>query len=197
MPFRKRVIRRTRGKTAIKKSATLINNIGPSSTITAFILVQNTISRSLDGATVTVRDSQNTGVTANIGDLVKYINIRIQAGARDAIEPEDDTSGWLEWGVVKQKETFISPQLTNLGIQTLGDTLTKQFRGDQIMNGAIPVGGDIPNVIDIQIKVPDNFIKMQLGSSITLFCHYRSVNSASTAVDLINLTLSTQYKLYV
>ncbi len=185
------------GKDSIKKSATLIQNVGPSSAITTFILIQNTISRSLDGSTVTVKDSQNTGVTANIGDIIKYINIRIQAGARDSVEPEDDTSGWLEWGVVKQKETFLSPQSTNLGIQTLGDTLAKQFRGDLILNGAVAVGGDIPNVQDIIIKVPKIFNKMQLGSSITLFCHYRSVNNASVATDLINLTLSTQYKLYV
>ncbi len=185
------------GKDSIKKSATLISNIGPSSAITAFILIQNTISRSLDGSTVTVKDSQNTGVTANIGDIIKYINIRIQAGARDSASPEDDTSGWLEWGVVKQKETFLSPVSTNLGIQTLGDTLAKQFRGDLILNGAVAVGGDIPNVQDIIIKVPKIFNKMQLGSSITLFAYYRSVNSASTATDLINLTLSTQYKLYV
>ncbi len=193
----KRIIRRTRGKEPIKKSATLIEDTGPGAAFTTFILVQNTISRSLDGSTVTVRDNQNTGVTANIGDIVKYINIRVQAGARDAPEPEDETSGWLEWGVVKQKETFISPQKTNISIQTLGDTLTKQFRGDCLLTGAIPVGGDIPNVQDIIIKVPQNFIKMQLGSSITFFSYFRSVNSASTALALINLTVSCQYKLYV
>ncbi len=193
----KRIIRRTRGKEPIKKSATLIEDTGPGAAFTTFILVQNTISRNLDGSTVTVRDSQNTGVTANVGDIVKYINIRVQAGARDAPEPEDETSGWLEWGVVKQKETFLSPQKTNIGTQTLGDTLTKQFRGDCLLTGAIPVGGDIPNVQDIIIKVPQTFIKMQLGSSITFFSYFRSVNAASTALALINLTVSCQYKLYV
>jgi len=196
MPRRK-IVRRTMGKDPIKKSATLIDNVGPSSGITTFILIANTASRSLDGSAITVRDQQDTGTKANIGDIIKYINIRIQAGARESVASEDDTSGWLEWGVVKQKETFIAPLVTNLGIQTLGDTLVKQFRGDVLLNGALPVGGDIPNVADIQIKVPKIFNKMQLGSSMTLFTYFRSVNSASTATDLINLTLSTQYKLYV
>ncbi len=198
MPFRRRKIKRvTMGKDPIKKSGTLIASpIGPSSAITQFNLI-TTKPRSNTGSVVTIRDEQTTDSQANVGDIVKYINIHIQCGARDSVEPEDDTSGWLEWGIVKYKEVFILPPSTNLGTNTLGDTLTKQFRGDCLMTGNIPVGGDIPNVAEIVLKVPKANIKQQLGSEIILFVHYRSVNAASTATDLVAAILSFNYKLYV
>ena len=196
--MRRRIVRRTMGKDPIKKSATLIDNIGPSSTpLFSFLLIHVPIGRSNDGSTTVIRAGQNTDVTANVGDICKYVNIRIQAGARDSAAPEDDTSGWLEWGVVKSKEFLTPPPLTNLGTSTLGDVMTKMYRGDCLLTGAVPVGGDIPNSQDIIIKLPKIFCKMQQSSSLTLFCYYRSVNSASTATDLINLTASCQYKLYV
>jgi len=194
---RKRIRRATMGKDPIKKSGTFIASpIGPSSPITQFNLI-TTKPRSNTGGIVTIRDEQNTDSTANVGDIVKYINIHVATGARDSVAPEDDTSGWLEWGIVKYKEVFILPPSTNLGTNTLGDTLTKQFRGDCLLTGAIPVGGDIPNVAEIVLKVPKANVKQQLGSEIIFFCHFRSVNAASTAVDLNATILSFNYKLYV
>jgi len=185
------------GKDPIKKSGTLIASpIGPSTNPTAFTLLE-TVERNLDGQSQTIRDTQNTSTVANVGDIVKFINIHIQTGARDSEEPEDDTSGWLEWAVIKYKETFIQPPITQLGVKTLGDVCTQMFRGDCLMTGNIPVGGDIPNKEEIVLKVPKIMIKQQIGSRIVLYVHFRSVNSASVATDLNTSVLSFNYKLYV
>ena len=186
------------GKDPIKKSGTLIASpIGPATLPTAFTVIQTPLSRSADGQAQSIRDVQNTETTANVGDIVKYINIHVQTGARDSVEPEDETSGWLEWAVIKYKETFIQPPITQLGVKTLGDVCTQMFRGDCMLTGAIPVGGDVPNTAEILIKVPKIITKMQLGSRITMFVHFRSVNAASTATDLNTTVLSFNYKLYV
>ncbi len=196
--FHKRVRRATMGKDPVKKSGTLVASpIGPSSAITEFTLIKVGVSRSADGSSQTIRENQNTDSLANVGDIVKYINIHIQTGARDAIEPEDDTSGWLEWGIVKYKESTISPSNSQLGVKTLGDVLTQSFRGDCLLTGNIPIGGDTPNNAEIVLKVPKTMVKMQLGSEIRLYVHMRSVNAASTAVDLATAILSFNYKLYV
>jgi len=198
MPYRRKIRRATMGKDPIKKSGTLIASpIGPASAPNAFTLITTTLGRNADGDAQTIRDSQNTETVANVGDIVKYINIHIQTGARDSAEPEDDTSGWLEWAIIKYKEAFSQPTTTNLGVKTLGDVCTQQFRGDCLLTGNVPVGGDTPNNAEIQLKVPKANIKQQLGSKIVMFVHFRSVNTASTASDLNATILSFNYKLYV
>ncbi len=183
------------GKEAIKKSATLISLIGPSTPPDRLDLITVPI-RSTDGSTVPIRDDQNTGTDANVGDIVKYINIRVQTGPADETS-EDDTSGWLEWAIVKFKETSSSPGIANTGIKTLGDICMSKYRGDCLLTGAIPVGGDQPSVLDIALKVPKVFIKMQLGSKLSFFFYFRSVNQASTSTTLNRCITSTYYKLYV
>ncbi len=196
MPFRRKIQRKTMGKEAIKKSATLLAVIGPSTNpITDFPLI-SVPARNTVGQQVDIRDVQTTDVDANVGDIVKYINIRIQSGPTDET-PEDDTSGWLEWAIVKYRELITPPSNNQLGVRTLGDICTKMFRGDHLLNGAIPVGGDQPAVQDIILKVPKVAIKMQLGSAIVLFVHFRSSNNASVSTTLNDVVLSCQYKLYV
>ena len=196
MVFRKRIVRKTMGKEAIKKSATLLAVIGPSTNpVTSFPLIEVPV-RNTVGQQSNIRDVQTTDVDANVGDIVKYINVRIQTGPTDAT-PEDDTSGWLEWSVVKYRELVTPPSNNQLGVRTLADVCTKMFRGDHLLNGAIPVGGDQPSVQDIVVAIPKVAIKMQLGSSIVLYVHFRSTNNASVSTDLNDVILGTQYKLYV
>jgi len=197
MPYRRRRIKRaTLGKESVKKSGTLITSpIGPASPISQLILIDTPV-RSTTGSEIAIREGQDTGSSANVGNVIKYVNIHIQSGARDAVEPEDDTSGWLEWGIVKYKEIFTLPPNTNLGTNTLGDTLTKQYRGDCLLTGNVPVGGDTPNNAEIMLKLPKNFCKMQLGSQLVMYWHFRSVNNASTAIDLNMTVVSYNYKLY-
>jgi len=184
------------GKEAVKKSQTLIGVIGPAtSPITNFPLI-TVPERDVAGQPAVIRDSQNIGVDANVGDIVKYINVRIQTGPDDAT-PEDDTSGWLEWAIVKYREGFRQLPSSQTGVSTIGDIATRTFRGDCLLHGAIPVGGDQPSVLDIALKVPKVAQKMQMGSRIELFVYFRSTNSASVSTSLNDIALTTYYKLYV
>lgn len=198
MPYRRRIRRVTMGKDGIKKAGTLIASpIGPASPITDFTIAETPNARTSGGATQAIRGGQDTNEMCNVGDIIKYVNLRIQTGARDSVEPEDETSGWLEWAVVKYKENFFAPSSSQLGVETLGTVCTRAFRGDCLLTGAIPVGGDQPSIADIVIKIPKIWCKMQIGSTLHLFCHFRSVNAASTAVDLNTSVLSFNYKNYV
>ncbi len=198
MTFRRRRIKRqTMGKDPIKKSGTFIAGaIGPASVITAVTLNTTPLGRDSAGADSTIRDSQTTSNLSNVGDIIKYINIHLQCGARNA-SPEDDTSGWLEWAIVKYRESVVQPVNTNLGIKTLGDVCTQTFRGDCLLTGNFPVGGDTPNNAEITLKVPKVATKMQLGSAILIYCHFVSTNNASVAEDLASLRVSWNFKAYV
>ena len=195
---RRRIIRRTMGKDAIKKSGTLISLIGPSTAPIPQMDIVIVPERSSAGGITTIRDLQDTDVQCNVGDVVKYVNLRIQVGPHGPSgEPEDDESGWLEWAVVKRKEGTLQIQNTNIGTNTLGDVCTKTFRGDTLLHGAIPVGGDQPNVTDIVIKIPKIFCKLQQGSGLRLYFYFRSTNNASVATDLVGVVTSFYYKNYV
>ena len=194
----RRVRRLTMGKDSIKKAGTLIAIIGPSTNpITAFSIIDTASgARSSTGTEQIVTTQRDTGSQCNIGDIVKYVNLIIQTGARDET-PEDDTSGFLEWAVVKSKEATVAPVTTNLSILTLGALCTHAFRGDTLLTGAIPVGGDQPSVANIQIKIPKIFCKMQIGSTLTLYVHFRSTNMASVATNLNSCIMSYNYKCYM
>jgi len=196
--FRKRITRRTLGKDAIKKSATLLSQIGNGSNPLGFIMLDSVSTRSLTGETTTVRDSQDTGSLANIGDVCKYVNICIEAGNRADNSPnDDDNNGFLEWGITYQQETRSAPSNVQLGTQTLGDVLTKTFRGNCLLTGCIPVGSSQPIVQDIVIKIPPKYIKVQQTSRMHLWVYFRSVNSTDLRTDSIKIILSCNYKLYV
>ena len=196
---RRRIVRRTLGKDPIKKALSILGNIGPATNPNFELVIAEVAAGTRDssGATKNIREGGDTAATCNVGDIIKYVNLVIQCGARDASAPEDDTSGWLEWAVVKSKENRVVPQTTNLGTMTLGVVCTNAFRGDCILTGNLPVGGDQPNTVDIQIKIPKIFCKMQIGSSLTLYMHYRSTNAASLDTDLVRIIASAHYKLYV
>ena len=185
------------GKSSIKKSKTIIfSPVGPSSAISDLPIITVGGSRTPGGNANTILDNQDTGTIGNIGNILKYVNVTIQAGPRDET-PEDDTSGWIEWGFVKYKENFIAPTTSNLGTTTLMSTLTQAFRGDCLLTGCFAIGGDQPAVQVISLKIPEIFQKMQMGSELHLFMHSRSVNNASVSTTLHALIATTQYKLYV
>lgn len=192
---RKRIVRRTMGKDPIKKSITLLANIGSGSPVTAFEVI-SVPDRSAGGATQSIRDGQDTTSKANVGDICKYINLTIQAGNRDTnVEPGD--SGWIEWAVATTKETTPALAITNIGTKTLGDVSTQTLRGNSLLTGAIPIGSIQPIVQDIRIKIPKTYVKQQLGSSTMLFVYFRSTDSADVRTDSVRIILSAMYKLYV
>ncbi len=192
---RRRVIRRTMGKDPIKKSVTLLANIGSGSPITAFEVI-SVPDRNAGGTTLSIRDGQDTSSKANVGDIVKYVNFTIQAANRDInVEPAD--AGWLEWAIVMNKETTAALAVTNIGTKTLGDVSTQTQRGNSLLTGAIPVGSIQPVVQQISIKIPKTMVKLQLGSALQLFCYFRSTDSADIRTDSTRIVLSALYKLYV
>ncbi len=193
--MRRRIVRRTMGKDPIKKSLTVLANVGQGSTPAALNVV-NVTERTSDGASVTIRDSQNISSAANVGDIVKYVHLVIQAANRDAnVEPGD--AGWLEWAVTFQKETITSIPTTNTGTLTLGVIAQRMFRGDCLMTGQIPVGSIQPITQEIMIKIPKNKVKLQLGSNLQFHTFFRSTDSTDMRTDNVRLVKSAFYKLYV
>lgn len=195
----RRVIRRTRGKEPIKKSSTFVSNIGQGTSAPGIfsILTTSVGDRSAPGATQVIKSSATTSNTANVGDIVKYVNLCIECGNRNPSTTDTfDHSGWLEYAFVIQQEAFQAMVSTNLGIQTLGDTASKQFRGNCIFTGCVPVGAQQPVSIDMKMKIPPKYVKIQTGTNYTLFTHFRSTNSTNVETDTLRLVQSCIYKVY-
>jgi len=198
MPFRRRIKRQTMGKDAIKKSSTAIIVFGQGSTVSSHqVIVTNTGGRDLSGATQTVKQEQSTDSTCEIGDIIKYLNICMAVGPRADAGMEDDNNGWLEYAIIKHKEVKQNITSTQLGLHSLMDVCTKAFRGDCIWTGCLPIGQQQPNSLDIKIKIPKIFTKMQIGSELEILYHFRSVNSADVRTNSHKLVSTAQYKCYV
>ena len=193
-------MRRTQGKEPIKKSTTIVNILGQGSAAAAKLQVISVPVRNLTGFVSTIIDDQDTGRKANVGNVIKYLNLCIQIGPRanqEGPEPDIDNNGWLEYALITQKELEQDMATAQLGTQTLGDVATKQYRGDCIFTGCIPVSAVTANSLDLKIKLPPKIQKLQQGSSINLYCAFRSVNSADLRSDSHKLVMSAIYKLYV
>jgi len=196
--MRHRIRRQTMGKDAVKKSTTLVANIGNgSAAMFTHILVSTDVGvRNIQGATETIKDTADTDNVCNVGDIVKYLNICIQVGPRDDPGPENNNNGWLEYGIVKYKEVFQTATVANLGLHTLADVLTKSFRGDVLWTGCMPVGNNQPNSIDLKIKLPKIVTKMQIGTFVSLFCAFRSTDATDLRTDSHRIISSALYKVY-
>ncbi len=187
------------GKDPIKHSATNLANIGNGSQVTNHTLI-TVLFRTVIGDTTTIKDVANTSTLCNVGDIIKYVNICVEVGARVNEPPateQAENNGWLEWAVVYTKEQVqVGIPSTNLGVRTVGDIAIKMFRGDCLLTGCIPVGALQPIVQDIVIKIPKNKIKLQIGSEMTFISHLRTVNSTDVRTDSHRLLTSTIYKCY-
>ncbi len=198
--MRHRIKRRTMGKEAIKKSTTIINILGQGSAAPAVLEIIDVPNRTGVGSVLQIRDIQDTDKTANVGDVLKYINLCIQIGPREGDETNETlliNNGWLEYAVVFQRERDQAMQSSELGLHTLGDVATKQYRGDCLFTGCLPVGAQQPNSLDLKIKIPANKVKLQLGSNLNMYCHFRSIDSADLRSNSHKLIMSALYKLYV
>jgi len=199
MVMRHKIKRRTMGKDPIKKSTTIVNVLGQGSAAPAKLQIIVVPPRSGSGATTVIRDSQDNDNQANVGDIVKYVNICIQIGPREEQGAQTDVqnNGWLEYAVVFQREREQDMGVAQLGLHTLADVASKQYRGDCIFTGCIPVGAQQANSLDLRIKIPGNKVKLQLGSNLNLYCHMRTTDSADLRSDSHKLLMSALYKLYV
>jgi len=202
--MRHRIRRQTMGKDAIKKSGTKIDNIGQGDTSVYLheLVAVDAGFRNTTGNTTNVLQQQSTDAVCNVGNIIKYINLCIQIAPRmlgedpPNVDPIPDDNGWLEYAIVKYKENRTNPDTSNLGTNTLGDVCTKAFRGDCLWTGCLPIGAIQGNALDLVIKLPKIITKIQLGTSIALFCHFRSVNSTDLRSDSHRLVTSFHYKCY-
>ncbi len=183
-------------KTGIQHSQTSVGNTG-ANTVESFSFLETSGGpRSLGGATTTITASRTTGDIVNVGDIVKYVNLFLQAGGRLDTDLQEDRTGWMEYAIIMVKESEAPVAVTNLGLQTLGDVTTKMFRNECIWTGAFPVGRDQPNSVSLQIKVPKFKQKIRLGDEWRFVFHFRAVDAASTSSIAVRFIASTIYKAY-
>ncbi len=186
-----------RTKVAIQHTDTLVANIGNSGNPVQFeVLETETGTRTLTGASQTTKDSASTAEVVNIGDTVKYINLFIQAGPRQAGTGADDRTGWLEWAFLMNKESDTVIPTTQLGTQTLGDVATKMYRNECIYTGCMTIGNNQPSYLPIILKVPRFKQHIRIGDEWSLYVKFRSVLSTSVDTDAVRVILSFMYKTY-
>ncbi len=200
MPYRrKRIVRLTMGKEPIKHSHTNVSIIGNGSNVGQRGLIRtNAGDRSVDGSNVTIRSESTTSTIVQVGDIVKYINIVLQAAVTtEGNDPQSQTQGWLEWALVWRDEVTLTIPNTNLGVRTLGDIAMQMFRGDCIMTGQFPVSVNLPNIQEIKIKLPKKSVKWHLGDELTLYTIFRDADTTDLQTDTVKLVLSAFFKSYV
>ncbi len=183
-------------RTGIQHSATSVGNTG-ANTVESFSFCETAGgARSLGGATTTITAQRTTGDECNVGDVIKYVNLFLQAAGRTDTDLDKDRVGWMEYAVVMVKESEAPVLITNLGLETLGDVCTKMFRNECIWTGMFPVGKDQPNMISLQIKVPKFKQKLRLGDEWRFIFHFRSFDAGSTSSIAVRFIASTIYKAY-
>ncbi len=182
-------------KEGVKHSSTTLANIGSGSTPTVHtIYVTDVGVRTTTGGTQTIKDVATTSRECNVGDIIKYINSCIQCAPR--LINVEDNNGWLEYALVLQKEQTQLMGNTNLGTQTLQDTATKQYRGNCLWTGCIPLGMNQGNSVDLKMKIPRIYEKVKIGTILILFLFFRSVDSTDVRTDSHRLVVSSIFKCY-
>lgn len=195
MPFRRRRTPVYRNRGYMKHAETAIGNLGPASNPVGFeFLVTEGGARTTDGTQVTVTDTRDTGETVNIGDIVKYVNLFIQAGPKT--DTNTDNAGWLEYAVVCTREDEPAIPVTNLGTETLGVVANRMFPQSCLYSGFVVIGVAQPNGAAIQIKIPPKLQKIRQGYSWKLWMYYRTTSATAAGTDKIKYIASMIYKAY-
>lgn len=189
----------TRFKNPIKHGSSLIDNTGPGvgSLFVHIIFDTNVGERLSQGAVQVIKAQAQTDNTCEVGDIVKYVNICVQCGPREdaTTEPKSDV-GWLEWGVIWQREEDADLGVSNIGVSNLGVLLGRMYRENAIYSGCFPLGGLQAMSTDIKIKVPARMCKIKMGDKLKLFCYVRSTKSTDTRTNSHRLLASSQFKAY-
>lgn len=191
--FRKMRISRT--KSRLQHANTSFINSGSADVPDSFVICSTQAgARDLAGGTSTVQSSRTTSDTCNIGDIIKQVNLFIQAGPRqDGAGLGDEKRGWLEWGLVCVKESEAVVPITDMGIQTLGVVLNQMFRNECIFTGALPIGNEIPNYLPIIIKIPKFKQKLTYGDEWRFYTYWRSTDSAAMGTAEVRVVKSFIY----
>lgn len=199
MPYRRgRIpVRKIRGY--LKHAETYIGNLGPASAPVGLeLLVTEGGARTVDGSQVTFTDFRDTGETVNVGDIVKYINIFLQAGPKAEVTAGDNIStGWLEYAVVCTREDEPVIPITNMGTETLGVVANRMFPQSCLRSGFISLGGTQANGVELHLKIPPKLQKIRQGYQWKVWLYFRSSSSTATGTDKVKYVASMIYKGYV
>ncbi len=194
-----RHFRQTRGKVPIKHASTLVDNTGAGvATIFNHVIYETDVGvRGIAGGIQTIQDSATTERTVLVGDIIKYVNICLQACPRGANPTADnDNCAWLEWAVVYQKERDVAPTVANIGVATLGVICSHTYREDCLMTGCFPIGTKQAMATDIKIKIPKRCCNIKLGSILQCFCYVRTSVAVDMRTDSHRLIASSHFKAY-
>ncbi len=196
MPFRKRFIKRqTRNKGHLQHSSTVIQSLGPASAPIEFQIIETDVgARTVDGSQQIATAERNTGDNCNVGDLIKYVNIFIEAGVRT--DESAQANGWLEYAVQWGKADDTAIPITNLGTQTLGTICARMFPQNTLLTGFIPLGKNQPNGAQLHIKMPRKCQYLKTGDMLRLWTSYRTSSSTETGTTQIRAVVSFLYNGY-
>ena len=183
----------------IKHGSTLVDNTGPGvGSLFVHLIYDTEVGERLSqGAVQTIKTQAKTDQTCEVGDIIKYVNICIEACPRgaDSTNIKDD-AGWLEWGIIWQREEDADLGVTNIGVSNLGVLLGRMYRENAVYSGCIPVGSKQAMATDIKIKIPARMCKVKMGDKLKCFCYMRGSNSTDTRTDSTRLIVSSQFKSY-
>ncbi len=194
-------LRATFGKEPVKHSSTLVDDTGPGvGSFFAHVIYKTDVGQRItSGGVQSIKVKATTEEEINVGDVVKYVNICLEACPRGA-DPTilNDNCAWLEWAVVWQQEatTLIVPTVANIGVLNLGVICSHVFRQNCLMTGCFPIGTRQAMSQDIKIKLPQKCVKILMGSRLTVICYVRTSKSTDTRTDSHRLIASSMFKCY-
>lgn len=195
----RRILRQTLGKVPIKHATTLVDNTGSGvgSFFDMVIYKTNVGDRAISGGVKTIQDQSNTEEICQVGDIIKYVNICLQASPRGVTPTDDlDNAGWLEWAVVFSEESTLDVTTANIGVLTLGVCCSHFYRENCIMTGCFPIGTKQAMAQDIKIKLPKKCTRLRMGYKLRIYCYVRTSKSTDTRTDSHRLIASAHFKSY-
>jgi len=167
-------------------------------TLTASIIniVRPTVNAGIT-ATGDVWESADTQDLCSPQSVIKYINIRMESGVRD-VAPS--APGFVEYAIVVFEEMSAAPTVeatisSALGTRTLGDLCKSFYRGNCIWEGAFRVSRELPEVLDLKLKLPPKFCANKKGRFISLLKAFRT-NDVSDSTSDCRTWYSHMYKVY-
>jgi len=192
---RHRVKRRTMGKEPRQMSRTLLQD-NVVDEVTIYNLVEPTINCSIEG-NADVFENADTEKIVSPNSIIKYLNLRLETGLRD-VAPR--APGFLEFAIVVFEEQTTTPSVAStitsgIGTKTLGTMTNNLYRGNCLWNDAFRVSKELPEVLNLKIKLPDKWCKQKRGMYICLLKTYRSNDVSDTTTDCRSW-VSHQYKVY-
>ncbi len=196
MPFRRRRTRLLRGKSFETHADSFLANVGSGSTVGKFIITETEVgARSTTGSPQSVQSFRSTDETCNVGDFIKYINVKIQCAPRD-VTPANDRNGWIEWAIVGKREADADIPNTQIGNLTVATIAKQMYKNECIFTGSFPMGATQANQETIQVRIPKPKVMLKTGDTFVLFTYFRSSNSANVATNTMRLINSYMYKCY-